>query len=51
MPLSRVASRPRFAAEEKSEISFPQTKMAAGVKTGDGLEDEHIDYVKTSSVL
>ena len=42
--LSRVTSRPRFSAEEGSEVASPQTEMVAGVKTGDGLEDEHRLY-------
>ena len=37
-------SRPRFSAEQESEIASPQTEMVAGVKTGDGLEDEHRLY-------
>ena len=38
MLLSRVTSRPRFSAEEESEIASLQAGMVAGVKTGDGLE-------------
>ena len=44
MLLSRVTSRPRFSAEEESEIASLQAGMVAGVKTGDGLEDEHRLY-------